>query len=99
MADRPSEQDDRNKKAAQDGDHPAPLSRAGAERQDERQRAEEPVDAEFQVIREQIGRLIRQEIRQEITVVREEIRELHFGPLPHQSTLEAYERIAPARPE
>ena len=52
----------------------------------------EPVDAEFQVIQETIERLLRQELR----VVRQEIRaEVFSGPLPHEKTLEAYERIVP----
>jgi uncharacterized membrane protein len=95
MADNPNDRDDRSKQAAQGDDLPAPLPRPGDEQREEQRREEEPVDGEFQVIREQIGRLIRQEIRQEITIVREEIRELHIGPLPHEKTLEAYERIVP----
>jgi len=52
----------------------------------------EPVDADFRVIQETIGRLLRQEMR----VVRQEIRaEIYSGLLPHERTLEAYERISP----
>jgi uncharacterized membrane protein len=51
---------------------------------------------------------IRQLLRQEITIVRQELRqeirqeiraELHIGPLPHERTLEGYERIVPGSAE
>lgn len=52
----------------------------------------EEIDASFHVIQDTLGRLI----RQEMLVVRQELRsELHIGPLPHEKTLEAYERIVP----
>lgn len=92
MADNPDDRDDRKVEAAQGDEHPAPLPRSGDDRQEGRTREEQPLDADFRVISERIGRLI----RQEMVVVREEIRaELHIGPLPHHSTLEAYEKIVP----
>jgi uncharacterized membrane protein len=49
-----------------------------------------------QLLRQEIY-VVRQELRQEI---RQEIRaELHIGPLPHERTLEGYERIVPGSAE
>jgi len=51
---------------------------------------------------------IRQLLRQEITIVRQELRqeirqeiraELHIGPLPHQDTLAGYDRLVPGSAE
>jgi uncharacterized membrane protein len=68
------------------GEHrPAPLPSSTEGEPDD-------IDAEFRVIQETIGRLLRQEMR----VVRQEIRsEFHVGPLPHEKTLEGYDRIVP----
>jgi uncharacterized membrane protein len=97
MADSPDDRDERNEEAAREGHPPAPLPRP--EGREDEQREEEPVDAEFRLIQERLGRLIQREIRdrigQEMVVVRQEVRELHIGPLPHPSTLEGYERIVP----
>ena len=53
---------------------------------------------------EPIRRVVRQEIHNEIHLVRQELRqeiraELHIGPLPHERTLEGYERIVPGSAE
>lgn len=84
MADEPDGRDGQDE-GAQGDVAPAPLPRSAEGESDE-------VDAEFRVIQETIGRLLRQEMR----VVRQEIRsEFHVGPLPHEKTLEGYERIVP----
>lgn len=95
MAGNPKDRDGQNAEVAQGDELPAPLPRPGAERQEEKDQQRERSDPEFLAIRDQLGRLIRQEVRQEITIVREEIRELHIGPLPHPSTLERYNQIVP----
>lgn len=72
-------------KGVQGYQRPAPLPRSTEGEPDD-------IDADFRVIQETIGRLLRQEMR----VVRQEIRsEFHVGPLPHEKTLEAYNRIVP----
>ena len=53
---------------------------------------------------EPIRRAVRHEIHQEIHLVRQELRqeiraELHIGPLPHERTLEGYERVVPGSAE
>jgi uncharacterized membrane protein len=53
---------------------------------------------------EPIRRAVRQEIHQEIHLIRQELRqefraEFHIGPLPHERTLEGYERLVPGSAE
>ncbi len=85
MTEEPQDQ----KEGADGGDQDTPVRPLPVKPESQIGDAEE---ASFRVIQDTVGRLIRRELQ----VVRQEIRaELHIGPLPHEKTLEAYERIVP----
>lgn len=87
MADEPDDQEADPRTRTLEGSSPASIPHSG-----ENEPEEDAIDGEFRVLRDQIARLV----RREMLVVREEIRsEIHIGPLPHERTLEAYERIVP----